>query len=152
MLLIAVAVLLLLFVLDYANSGSTYKQVDTSQIVTAIDQGQVKSALIVDKNQTIQVTTKGGDNLNEAYGNKSIATQGITTVGGSASGHGVSKTYGGDNLNGAYGRKSTADQQVVTLGGAASKYGTTTVSGGKNVNGAYGNGSTAEQQVFTAGP
>jgi len=47
LLLIAVAVLLLLFVLDYANSGSSYKQVDTSQIVTAIDQGKVKSALIV---------------------------------------------------------------------------------------------------------
>src|SRR5204862_100398 len=63
LLLIAVAVLLLLFVLDYANSGSSYKQVDTSQIVTAIDQGQVKSALIVDKNQTIQITTKAGKNL-----------------------------------------------------------------------------------------
>jgi hypothetical protein len=47
LLLIAVAVLLLLFVLDYANSGSTYKQVDTSRIVTLIDQGQVKSALVV---------------------------------------------------------------------------------------------------------
>src|SRR5579872_5881304 len=67
LLLIAVAVLLLLFVLDYANSGSTYKQVDTSQIVTAIDQGQVKSALIVDKNQTIQITTKSGKNLEASW-------------------------------------------------------------------------------------
>ena len=33
LLLIAVAVLLLLFVLDYANSGSSYTQVDTSAIV-----------------------------------------------------------------------------------------------------------------------
>ena len=53
LLLVAVAVLLLLFVLDYANSGSSYQQVDTSQIVKLIDQGQVKSALITDKNQTI---------------------------------------------------------------------------------------------------
>ena len=67
LLLIAVAVLLLLFVLDYANSGSSYKQVDTSQIVTAIDQGQVKSALIVDKNQTIQITTKSGKNLEASW-------------------------------------------------------------------------------------
>ena len=67
LLLIAVAVLLLLFVLDYANSGSSYKQVDTSQIVTAIDQGQVKSALIVDKNQTIQITTKSGQNLEASW-------------------------------------------------------------------------------------
>ena len=57
LLLIAVAVLLLLFVLDYANSGSSYKQVDTGQIVQLINQGQVKSALLVDKNQTIQITT-----------------------------------------------------------------------------------------------
>ena len=67
LLLIAVAVLLLLFVLDYANSGSSYKQVDTSQIVTAIDQGQVKSALIVDKNQTIQITTNSGQKLEASW-------------------------------------------------------------------------------------
>src|ERR1700685_5891 len=63
LLLVAVAVLLLLFVLDYANSGSSYQQVDPSQIVKLIDQGQVKSALITDKNQTIQVTTKAGKDL-----------------------------------------------------------------------------------------
>src|SRR6516165_4099197 len=57
LLLIAVAVLLLLFVLDYANSGSSYQQTDTSQIVSLINQGQVKSAVITDKNQTIQITT-----------------------------------------------------------------------------------------------
>jgi cell division protease FtsH len=58
LLLIAVAVLLLLFVLDYANSGSSYQQVDTSAIVHLIDTGQVKNAVITDKNQTIQITTK----------------------------------------------------------------------------------------------
>src|SRR6266581_7191762 len=73
LLLIAVAVLLLLFVLDYANSGSTYKQVDTSRIVTLIDTGQVKSALLVDKNQTIQITTKGGQNLESSW----VAGQGL---------------------------------------------------------------------------
>src|ERR1700689_5332264 len=67
LLLIAVAVLLLLFVLDYANSGSSYTQVDTSQIVKLIDQGQVKSALITDKNQTIQVTTDAGKNLEASW-------------------------------------------------------------------------------------
>src|SRR5215468_11275331 len=67
LLLIAVAVLLLLFVLDYANSGSSYKQVDTSQIVTAIDQGKVKSALITDKNQTIQITTTSGQKLESSW-------------------------------------------------------------------------------------
>ena len=67
LLLIAVAVLLLLFVLDYANSGSSYQQVDTSQIVKDINAGQVKSALITDKNQTIQITTKSGKQLEASW-------------------------------------------------------------------------------------
>src|SRR5271163_1428064 len=67
LLLIAVAVLLLLFVLDYANSGSSYQQVDTSEIVSLINQGQVKSALITDKNQTIQITTKSGKELEASW-------------------------------------------------------------------------------------
>ena len=67
LLLIAVAVLLLLFVLDYANSGSSYQQVDTSAIVHDIQTGQVKNALIVDKNQTIQITTKSGKDLEASW-------------------------------------------------------------------------------------
>ena len=67
LLLIAVAVLLLLFVLDYANSGSSYQQVDTSQIVQDINAGQVKSALITDKNQKIQITTKSGKQLEASW-------------------------------------------------------------------------------------
>ena len=67
LLLIAVAVLLLLFVLDYANSGSSYKQVDTSQIVSLINAGQVKSAQITDKNQTIQITTDNGQQLEASW-------------------------------------------------------------------------------------
>ena len=67
LLLIAVAVLLLLFVLDYANSGSTYQQKDTAYIVKLIDQGQVKSALLVDKNQTIQITTTSGQKYQASW-------------------------------------------------------------------------------------
>src|SRR3989440_225135 len=67
LLLIAVAVLLLLFVLDYANSGSTCQQKDTSQVVQLIETGQVKSALIVDKTQTIQITTKSGKNYQASW-------------------------------------------------------------------------------------
>ena len=63
LLLIVVAVLLLLVVLNYANSGSSYQQVDTSRVVSLIEQGQVKSAKITDKNQTVQVTTDTGQQL-----------------------------------------------------------------------------------------
>jgi cell division protease FtsH len=59
---VAVLVILLLFffVYRYANSGNSYKGVDTSTVVTAIDKGQVKSALLIDSSQTIQITTKSG--------------------------------------------------------------------------------------------
>jgi cell division protease FtsH len=65
--LIVVAVLLFLFVLNYANSGSSYQNVDTGRIVSLIDTGQVKSAQIIDKNQTVQITTKDGKNLQASW-------------------------------------------------------------------------------------
>jgi len=66
-LLIIVAVLLFLFVLDFANSGSSYQSADTGKIVHLIETGQVKSAQIIDKNQTIQITTKDGQNLQASW-------------------------------------------------------------------------------------
>jgi cell division protease FtsH len=65
--LLLVAALLLLFVLDYAIPGSSYRQADRSEIVSLIEQGQVKSALITDKNQTIQITTKSGKQLETSW-------------------------------------------------------------------------------------
>jgi cell division protease FtsH len=60
LLLVLLAVLVITITLGWANSGSTYTQKDTSYVVRLIEQGQVKSALLTDKNQTIQVTTNGG--------------------------------------------------------------------------------------------
>jgi cell division protease FtsH len=61
LLLVIIAVLLMLFVVNLANSGSSYQTVDTSQIVKAIEQGNgIKSAVITDKNQTIQITKTNG--------------------------------------------------------------------------------------------
>jgi cell division protease FtsH len=53
--------LLFFIVFTYANRGTSYTQKDTSQVVTAIENGTVKSAVLTDKNQTIQVVTKNGD-------------------------------------------------------------------------------------------
>jgi cell division protease FtsH len=61
--LFALAVLVVVVLFNLANAGSSYQQVDTSRIVQLIDNGQVKSAKITDKNQTIQVTTKSGQQL-----------------------------------------------------------------------------------------
>jgi cell division protease FtsH len=59
---LAVLVMLLLFfiVFTYANHGTSYIPKDTSTIVSLIEQGKVKSAVITDKTQTIQVTTDSG--------------------------------------------------------------------------------------------
>ena len=61
--LFALAVLVVVVLFNLANSGSSYTPADTSQIVSLIDNGQVKSAKITDKNQTIQVTTNSGKQL-----------------------------------------------------------------------------------------
>ncbi len=60
LLLIVAAAIILLVVLDYANSGPSYKQANTSKVVALIDSGQVKSAVLIDKDQTIQVIAKDG--------------------------------------------------------------------------------------------
>ena len=67
LLLIVAAAILLLVVLDYANSGPSYKQAQTSKVVQLIDSGDVKSATLIDKDQTIQVTTKGGSRYQASW-------------------------------------------------------------------------------------
>jgi cell division protease FtsH len=61
--LFALAVLVVVVLFNLANAGSSYQQADTSRIVSLIDKGQVTSAKITDKNQTIQVTTSSGQQL-----------------------------------------------------------------------------------------
>ncbi len=60
LLLVLLAVLVITITLGWANSGSSYQQADTGKIVQLIEQGKVKSAMLTDKNQTIQITTKSG--------------------------------------------------------------------------------------------
>jgi cell division protease FtsH len=76
LLLIVAAAILLLVVLDYANSGPSYKQAPTSKVVTLIQDGQIKSAVLIDKDQTIEVTTKGGDRFQASWvGNQGQSLQ-----------------------------------------------------------------------------
>ncbi|HEY5359844.1 MAG TPA: ATP-dependent zinc metalloprotease FtsH [Streptosporangiaceae bacterium] len=60
---ILLVVIVFLFVFRLAGAGQTYKQVNTSQVVSAINNGQVKTATLTDTNQTIQITTKSGQLL-----------------------------------------------------------------------------------------
>ncbi len=65
--LFVLAVLVVVVLFNLANAGSSYQQTDTSKIVSLIDNGQVKSAKITDKNQTIQVTTNSGKQLQASW-------------------------------------------------------------------------------------
>src|ERR1700760_1798203 len=58
--LFALAVLVVVVLFNLANAGRSYQQADTSKVVSLINNHQVKSAKITDKNQTIQVTTNSG--------------------------------------------------------------------------------------------
>ena len=59
-LLVAVAVLLMLFALDHVNSGNSYRQASPSEVVSLINQGRAESALISDVDQTVQITARSG--------------------------------------------------------------------------------------------
>src|SRR5438067_730419 len=76
---VAVLVMLLLFfiVFTFANHGSSYTPKDTSQIVSMINNHQVKSALLIDKNQTVQVTTTSGQRYEADW----VGNQGQTLAG-----------------------------------------------------------------------
>jgi cell division protease FtsH len=58
---VAVLVMLLLFfiVFAYANRGVSYTPTSTSRVVADIYGGRVKSATLIDKNQTIEIVTTG---------------------------------------------------------------------------------------------
>jgi cell division protease FtsH len=64
---VLVVLLLFFFLYRYASSGTTYKQADTSQVVSLINNGQVKSALLIDSSQTIQITTDKGQLLQASW-------------------------------------------------------------------------------------
>jgi len=62
---VAVLVMLLLFfiVFAYANRGVSYTPTSTSRVVSDIYGGHVKSATLIDKNQTIEIVTNSNPSL-----------------------------------------------------------------------------------------
>ncbi len=60
---ILLVVIVFLFVFRLAGSSPTYSQKNTSQVIELIENHQVKSAILTDSNQTIQITTRNGANL-----------------------------------------------------------------------------------------
>jgi cell division protease FtsH len=66
MLAILLVFVLLIVVLKFTGS-STYQKANTSQVVKLVQTGQVKSAILTDPTQMIQVTTKSGKQLEAAW-------------------------------------------------------------------------------------
>src|SRR5207248_2160225 len=64
---VLVTLVVVIAVFEYASAGGGYKSVDTSQVVSLINRGDVKTATLVDKNNTIQITTKQGDKLQASW-------------------------------------------------------------------------------------
>jgi len=60
LLLVLLAVLVITITLSWANSGNGYQPQTTGFVVKQIENGDVKSAILTDKNDTIQITTKSG--------------------------------------------------------------------------------------------
>jgi cell division protease FtsH len=67
LLLVLLAVLVIVITLGWANSGGSSTQKDTATVVQLIEKGQVKSAQLTDKSQTIQVTTNDGQTYQASF-------------------------------------------------------------------------------------
>ena len=63
---IVLALILVVSLGRISGSGATYTQVDTSTVLAEISQDKVASALVIDKDQKIQIILKSGDSFNGA--------------------------------------------------------------------------------------
>jgi cell division protease FtsH len=64
---VLVTLVVVIAVFEYASAGGGYKSVNTSQVVSMINRGDVKTATLVDKNNTIEITTKSGEKYQAAW-------------------------------------------------------------------------------------
>jgi cell division protease FtsH len=64
---VLVTLVVVIAVFEYASAGGGYKSVNTSQVVSTINRGDVKTATLVDKNNTIEITTKSGEKFQAAW-------------------------------------------------------------------------------------
>jgi cell division protease FtsH len=57
---VLVTLIVVIAVFEYASAGGGYKSVNTSQVVSLIERGDVKNAQLIDKSNTIEITTTSG--------------------------------------------------------------------------------------------
>jgi cell division protease FtsH len=95
---------LVLLVLYGINPGGSYEKTDTSKVIQAIEQNQVKSAKVIDKDQQIEVTLKSGKQLQASW----VDGQGVDLVNRLQSKADAGQLQGGYNV--------TVPKQNVLLG------------------------------------
>jgi len=95
---------LVLLVMYGINPGGSYEKTDTSKIIQAIEQNQVKSAKVIDKDQQIEVTLKDGKQLQSSW----VDGQGVDLVNRLQGKADVGQLQGGYNV--------TVPKQNVLLG------------------------------------
>jgi cell division protease FtsH len=105
LLLVLLAVLVITITLGWANSGSTYQAKDTSTVVQMIERGQARSAVLTDKNQTIQITAKNGQHYQADF----ITGQGQQLQ------QLLQKEYDAGNLPGGYDVQIPKSSTLITL-------------------------------------
>jgi cell division protease FtsH len=105
LLLVLLAVLVITITLGWANSGSTYQAKDTSTVVQMIERGQARSAVLTDKNQTIQITAKNGQQYQADF----ITGQGQQLQ------QLLQKEYDAGNLPGGYDVQIPKSSTLITL-------------------------------------
>jgi len=105
LLLVLLAVLVITITLGWANSGSTYQSKDTSTVVQMIERGQVRSAVLTDKNQTIQITAKNGQQYQADF----VTGQGQQLQ------QLLQKEYDAGNLPGGYDVQIPKSSTLITL-------------------------------------
>jgi len=59
--------IILVILYKLVNTGPTYQMVPTSQAIAAIQTGNVRSVTLTDIDQTIQLTTKSGQNWESSW-------------------------------------------------------------------------------------
>ncbi len=64
---VLVTLVVVIAVFEYASAGGGYKSVNTSQVVSLITHGSVRTAQLIDKSNTIQVTTNSGAKLQASW-------------------------------------------------------------------------------------
>jgi cell division protease FtsH len=91
---VLVVLLVFFFLYRYASSGTSYKPADTSQVISLIEAGKVKSALLIDTNQTIQITPKSGPPLQASW----VGSQGTALANTLQTQYAAGKLPGGYNV------------------------------------------------------